>query len=85
MAPCDITSQDELHRLPNFLSLVFCRFLRRETDNVLYVYAYSALILWTGNRLCVTSFYCIEMTEGIELVFGMEASFHLSHCVSSGN
>jgi len=43
MAPCDITSHDELHRLPNFLSLVFCRFLRRETDNVLYVYAYSAL------------------------------------------
>jgi len=29
----------------------------------------------------LTTRYCIEMTEQIELVFSMEASFHLSHTV----
>jgi len=30
-------------------------------------------------RLSVTSRYCIETTEWIELLYGMEASFHISH------
>jgi len=33
------------------------------------------------RRPSVTSRYCIETTGRIELVFGMEASFHLSHPV----
>ena len=32
-------------------------------------------------RPSVTSRYCIEKTGRLELVFGMEASFHLSHTV----
>ena len=35
--------------------------------------------------LSVTSRYCIETTSRIELVFGMEASFYLSHTVLCGN
>ena len=31
----------------------------------------------------VTSWYCIETTGGIELVFGMEASFYIPHSSSN--
>jgi len=33
----------------------------------------------------VTSRYCIDWTGRIELVFGTEASFHVSHTVLYGN
>jgi len=50
------------------------------------VFAVSAhLSVRLSVCLSVTSRYCIETTSRIELVFGMEASFYLSHTVLCGN
>jgi len=46
--------------------------------------AIYAVVMCLSVRPSVTSRYCIETTGRNELVFGMEASFHLSHsCVVS--
>jgi len=46
-----------------------------------YASAVYAVVVCLSVRPSVTSRCCIEKTGRIELVFGMKASFHLSHTV----
>ena len=46
-----------------------------------YASAVYAVVVCLSVRLSVTSRYCVETAGRIELVFGMEASFRLSHTV----
>ena len=50
-----------------------------------YASAVYAIVVCPSVCLSVTSQYCIETTGRIDLVLGMEASFHLSHTVLQGN
>jgi len=47
----------------------------------LYARAVYAVVVCLSVCLSVTSRYCIETTGRIEHLFGMRASFHLSHTV----
>jgi len=49
-----------------------------------YAGAVFAVVVCPSVRPCVTSRYCIETTGRIELIFGAEASFHLSYTVLQG-
>ena len=42
---------------------------------------YASAVYAVVMCLSITSQYCIKTTEQIEVVFGMDASFHLSHAV----
>jgi len=46
-----------------------------------YASAVYAVVVCLSVRLSVTSRYCVETAGRIELVFGMDASFRLSHTV----
>ena len=50
-----------------------------------YASAVYAVVVCPSVCLSVTSQYCIETTGRIDLVLGMEASFHPSHTVLQGN
>ena len=54
-------------------------------DGMLARYSMSSCVCPSGVRpsvcLSVINRYCIEASRQIELVFGVEVSFHLFHCV----
>jgi len=72
-----------IHSLYAVYSAIQFPFLPRDATR--YATAVYAVVVCLSVCPSVTSRYCTETTGRIELFWGMEASFHLSHTVLQGS